>query len=65
MEPRCPSIDWYALGDASAHARLNAVYALGAVGESAVDLLVEMLRQTVEPVEITDEPILTHAQRMP
>ena len=47
--------------DASAPARLNAVYALGAIGESAVNPLIEVLRQTAEPVEITDEPILTHA----
>ena len=50
-----------ALRDASAPARLNAVYALGAVGESAVDPLIETLRQTAEPAEITEEPILTHA----
>ena len=50
-----------ALGDASAPARLNAVYTLGAVGESAVDPLIETLRRTAEPLEITDEPILTHA----
>ena len=49
------------LHDTSAPARLNAVYALGAVGESAVDPLIEVLRQTAEPVEITEEPILTHA----
>ena len=50
-----------ALHDASAPARLNAVYTLGTVGESVVDLLIETLRQTAEPTEITDEPILTHA----
>ena len=50
-----------ALGDASAPARLNAVYTLGAIGEPAVDPLVDVLRQTAEPAEITDEPILTHA----
>lgn len=49
------------LRDASAPARLNAVYALGAVGEPAIDPLIEVLRQTAEPVEITEEPILTHA----
>ena len=49
------------LRDASAPARLNAVYTLGAVGESVVDPLIETLRQTAEPVEITDEPLLTHA----
>ena len=49
------------LRDASAPARLNAVYTLGAVGEPAVDPLIEVLRQTAEPVEITEEPILTHA----
>ena len=48
------------LRDASAPARLNAVYMLGAVGESAVDPLIEVLRQTAEPVEVTEEPILTH-----
>ncbi len=48
------------LHDASAPARLNAVYALGAVGEPAVDPLIETLRQTAEPAEVTDEPILTH-----
>ena len=50
-----------ALHDASAPARLNAVYALGTVGESVVDPLIETLRGTAEPAEITDEPILTHA----
>ena len=50
-----------ALGDASAPARLNAVYTLGAVGKSAVGQLIDALRQTAEPAEITDEPILTHA----
>ena len=50
-----------ALSDASAPARLNAVYTLGAVGESAVGQLIDALRQTAEPGEITDEPILTHA----
>ena len=50
-----------ALRDASAPARLNAVYDLGAVGEPAVDPLIETLRGTAEPVEITEEPILTHA----
>ena len=50
-----------ALGDASAPARLNAVYTLGAVGERAAGQLIEVLRQTAEPTEITDEPILTHA----
>ena len=40
---------------------MNAVYTLGTIGESAVDPLVETLRQTAEPVEITEEPILTHA----
>ena len=49
------------LHDASAPARLNAVYVLGAIGEPAVDPLIEALRQTAEPVEITEEPILTHA----
>ena len=49
------------LRDASAPARLNAVYALGAVGEPAVDPLIETLRGTAEPAEITEEPILTHA----
>ena len=47
--------------DASAPARLNAVYTLGTVGEPAVDPLIDALRQTAEPAEITDEPILTHA----
>ena len=49
------------LRDASAPARLNAVYTLGAIGELAVDPLIETLRQTAEPIEITDKPILTHA----
>ena len=49
------------LHDTSAPARLNAVYALGAIGEPAVNPLIEVLRQTAEPAEITDEPILTHA----
>lgn len=49
------------LRDAAAPVRLNAVYALGAVGEPAVDPLIETVRQTAEPDEITDEPILTHA----
>ena len=49
------------LHDASAPARLNAVYALGAVGEPAIDPLIETLRGTAEPAEITEEPILTHA----
>lgn len=49
------------LRDSSAPARLNAVYALGAIGEPAIDPLVGILRQTAEPAEITDEPILTHA----
>ena len=49
------------LRDASATTRLDAVYTLGAVGEPAVGPLVEVLRRTAEPVEITDEPILTHA----
>ena len=47
-----------ALHDASAPARLNAVYTLGTVGESVVDPLIETLRGAAE---ITDEPILTHA----
>ena len=46
-----------ALRDASAPDRLNAVYALGAVGEAAVSPLVSALRDTTEPVEITDEPL--------
>ena len=50
-----------ALGDTSASVRLNAVYALGAVGEPAIDPLIETLRDTAEPAEITEEPILTHA----
>ena len=50
-----------ALRDTSAPARLNAVYALGAAGESAVDPLIEILRGAAEPTEITDDPILTHA----
>ena len=49
-----------ALHDTSAPARLNAVYALGAVGEPAVGPLIETLQGTAEPAEITDEPILTH-----
>ena len=48
------------LHDTSAPARLNAVYTLGAIGEPAVDQLIAVLRQTAEPAEITDEPILTH-----
>ena len=48
------------LRDASAPARLNAVYALGAVGEPAVDPLIEILRGAAKPAEITEEPILTH-----
>ena len=50
-----------ALHDTSAPTRLNAVYTLGAVGESAADQLIDALRQTAEPVEITEEPLLTHA----
>ena len=50
-----------ALRDTSAHARLNAVYTLGAIGEAAVDPLIEVLRQTAEPVEMANEPILTQA----
>ena len=49
------------LHDTSAPARLNAAYTLGAVGEPAVNPLIETLRQTAEPAEITEEPILTHA----
>lgn len=49
------------LRDTSAPARLNAVYTLGAVGEPAIGPLIETLRGAAEPVEITDEPILTHA----
>ncbi len=49
------------LREASASARLNAVYTLGAIGLPAVDPLIGILQQTAEPVEITDEPILTHA----
>lgn len=50
-----------ALRNASAPARLNAAYTLGAVGEPVVDPLIETLRGCTEPTEVTDEPILTHA----
>ena len=49
------------LRHASAPARLNAIYTLGTIGEPAAGQLIEVLRQTAEPVEITDEPILIHA----
>ena len=48
------------LRHAAAPDRLNAVYALGAAGVAAVSLLISALRDTAEPVEITDEPLLNH-----
>ena len=50
-----------ALRDSQASVRLNAAYTLGTHGEHAVSPLMEALRDTDEPNEITDEPILSNA----